>query len=381
MMPKPPTGNALGSYPHLFAPGRLGNLELNNRTIVSPMTRASATADGCATRQMADYYAEFARGGWGLVIVEATYVDKVYSQGYLHQPGIADSEQQEAWRPVVEAVHAEGVPIWMQVFHAGAINQGNHWVKGSIAASPVQPKGQQIDRYRGVGPFQTPREITRDEMQQIALAYGEAARRAIEVGFDGVEIHGANGYLLDQFLTTYTNQRADEYGGEIANRIRYHCEVMRAVRTAVPAQAPVGIRISQTKVNDLTYAWPGGVTDAEVIFPALARAGADFIDISAHLGCDPVFDSGLSLAGLAKKFSGLPVIGNGKLQDPAQAEAIIARGEADFAAVAKGALADPAWPHKVAAGDSPLPFDPEMISPLATLDNVADWRRRKGGAA
>lgn len=371
----------MASYQHLFAPGKLGPLALKNRLIVSPMTRTSATPDGRATAQMAQYYADYAHGGFGLVVAEATYIDKAYSQGYLNQPGIADAAQQEAWRPVVDAVHAAGAPILMQLIHAGAINQGNHWIKGSVAPSPVQPLGEQIARYRGVGPFQVPREISHDEMAEVALSFAAAARRSIEVGFDGVEIHGANGYLLDQFLTTYTNKRKDDYGGAIANRVRYHCDVMRAVRNAVGARHPVGMRISQTKVNDLTYVWPGGVADAEAVFPALARAGATFIDISAHLGCDPVFGSGLSLAGLARKFSGITVIANGKLHEAAKAEQILAAREADFVAIAKGALADPAWPRKIAAGAEPIPFDPDMITPYATLDNIADWRRAKGLAA
>ncbi|HEX2215760.1 MAG TPA: tRNA-dihydrouridine synthase, partial [Xanthobacteraceae bacterium] len=159
------------------------------------------------------------------------------------------------------------------------------------------------------------------------------------------------------------------------------CEVMRAVRAAVPERIPTGMRISQTKVNDLTYSWPGGVTDAEAVFPAIAQAGASYLVVSAHLGCDPVFGSGLCLAGLAKKFSGITVMANGKLHQAAKAEQVLANGEADFVAVAKGALADPAWPRKIAAGEPPIPFDPEMIAPLATIDNVANWRRQRELAA
>jgi 2,4-dienoyl-CoA reductase-like NADH-dependent reductase (Old Yellow Enzyme family) len=369
------------SYPKLFSAGRLASLALSNRLVVSPMTRTSATADGLATGDMAEYYAEYARGGWGLVIAEATYVDKKYSQGYLFQPGIANEQQQEAWRPVVEAVHAEGKPFLLQIIHGGAVNQGNNWIEGSIAPSVVRPLGEQIPRYRGVGPFQVPREITRDEMAEITASFAHAARLAIEVGFDGIEIHGANGYLLDQFLTTYTNRRTDEYGGPIQNRVRYHCEVLRAVRDAVPLDCPVGMRVSQTKVNDLTYSWPGGVADAEVIFPAVAEAGASYIVISAHLGCDPVFGTDLSLAGLAKKFSGATIMANGKLHNPAKSEQLLTSGEADFVAIAKGALADPAWPRKIAKGETPVPFDPEMLAPYATLDNVTSWRQRRARTA
>ena len=356
-------------------------MALANRAIVSPMTRTSATEDGRATDVMAAYYAEYARGGWGLVMTEATYIDQMHSQGYGHQPGIANDAQQESWRAVVEAVHREGAPIFMQIFHAGALSQGNHWIDGSIAPSPVTPKGAQAERYNGSGPYRTPRAITRDEMNEVVVAYAAAARRAIEVGFDGVEVHGANGYLLDQFLTTYTNQRADDYGGAIENRVRFHIDVMTAVRAAVDPAVPVGVRISQTKVNDMTYTWPGGDSDARFAFAALGAIGNIFIDVSAHLGCGPVFGTDTSLAGLSKRYSGLTQIANGMLHDPAEAERVLAEGEGDCVAIAKGALADPAWPRKIAEGREPVPFDPGMVTPLATLENTAGWRRRHATAS
>jgi 2,4-dienoyl-CoA reductase-like NADH-dependent reductase (Old Yellow Enzyme family) len=364
-------------YPKLFSAGRLGNVTLKNRAIVAPMTRTSATPDGRATSIMADYYAEFARGGWGLVIAEATYIDKQYSQGYNNQPGIADDAQRDAWKPIVEACHRAGTPVFLQLIHAGAVNQGNRWVQGSIAPSPIQPKGEQIDRYGGKGPFQMPRMTTHDEIKQVAGGFAAAARRAAEIGFDGIEVHGANGYLLDQFLTTYTNHRTDQYGGAIENRVRCHLEVMQAVRDAVPARVPVGVRISQTKVNDLTYVWPGGVRDANVVFPALQKTGIDFIHVSAHLGCVPVFESGMSLAALAKRATGMTIIANGKLNDPVLAEQALTSGDGDFCAVGKGALADPAWPQKIQQGIAPIPFDPAMTSPLATVANTAAWRAKQ----
>ncbi|MBM3558575.1 MAG: NADH:flavin oxidoreductase [Alphaproteobacteria bacterium] len=367
--------DAYGRFPVLFSPGRIGGLATRNRTVVAPMTRTSATLDGCATAQMVDYYRAYAEGGWGLVITEGTYIDRRWSQGYHNQPGIAVEAQQESWRPVVAAVHAAGAPIVMQLFHAGAVNQGNFWTQGSIAPSAVRPRGEQAARYGGSGPFQTPREITRRDMAEVVEAFAEAARRAVNAGFDGVEVHGANGYLLDQFLTTYTNLRDDEYGGRIENRVRFHLEVMRAVRAAVPGKV-VGVRISQSKTNDLDYAWPGGADDARVIFGTLAATGIDYIHVSAHLGVAPVFGGNRSLAGLAKEHGGVAVVANGKLQDAAFAEQALASGEGDFAAIAKGALADQAWPAKVAHGAAPQPFDPAMVTPLATLDNYAAWRSR-----
>ncbi len=378
MVEQTATGQQPGhkAFPRVFSPGKIGSLTLKNRAMVAPLTRTSATVEGRVTQEMIDYYAEFARGGWGLVIAEASYIDLAYSQGYNNQPGMAYGLQQESWKPLVEAVHKAGMPIFLQIYHGGAVNQGNHWKVGSISPSPIQPLGGQIDRYGGSGPFQKPREITREEMKEVVASFAAAAKRAVDIGFDGVEVHGANGYLPDQFLTVYTNQRSDEYGGPLHNRIRFHVEIMQAVRDAVQGK-PVGVRISQTKVNDLTYAWPGGVKDAEVIFPALAKTGIDFIHVSAHLGAVPVFNQQLSLAGLAKKLTGLAIIGNGKLHEPKLADDLIAKGEADFFSVGKGALADPAWAYKIAAGQTPIPFDPGMTSPLATVANTTAWRRRQ----
>ena len=374
------TGPGVEIYPHIFAQGELRSVKMANRCIVSPMTRTSATEDGLATEQMAEYYARFARGGWGMVITEAAYIDLKYSQGYTFQPGIATNEQAESWRKVIDAVHAEGAPIFMQIFHGGAINQGNNWVEGSISASAVTPRGEQIPRYRGAGTgFQTPREITRDEMAQVVEDFGHAARRAVEIGFDGVEVHGANGYLLDQFLTVHTNLREDEYGGPIEKRVKFHCDVMQSVRDAAP-NVPVGVRISQTKVNDLTYVWPDGDDDAKVVFPAIAATGIDFFDCSAHLGLDHVFGTDRSLSGLARRHTGLPVFANGKLHDPELADRAIAEEEGDFVAIAKGALADPEWPQKIAAGLEPVPFNPAMVMPFATLDcNEAFWKENPSG--
>ena len=362
------SGPGVDKFPALFSGGKIRDVELSNRGVVSPLTRTSATEDGIVTDQMAEYYASYARGGWGLVMTEGVYIDLKYSQGYSYQPGIATDEQRDSWRKVVDAVHAEGVPIFMQIFHCGAMNQGNRWVEGSIAPSVVTPKGKQIPRYRGsCEVFQTPREITRQEMFEVVESYAAAARRAIEIGFDGVEVHGANGYLPDEFLTAYTNQRTDKYGGPIENRIRYHCEIMQAVREAAPDN-PVGVRISQTKVNDFEYAWPGGDNDAKVVFSSLAKTGIDFIDCSSHLGLAPVFGTENSLSGLARKYSGLPVMANGKLDQPEDAETALSQGEGDFVSIGKSALADYNWLRKIVADEPRVPFNPGMTMPYATLD-------------
>ncbi|WP_035782226.1 oxidoreductase, partial [Arthrobacter sp. H14] len=201
------------NFDSLWSSLQIGSTELNNRVALAPMTRVSATEDGHATDKMASYYEAYARGGFGLLITEGIYPDTAYSQGYLFQPGIATKEQAQSWSNVVDAVHSAGARIFAQLMHAGAQAQGNRFVESSIGPSAVSPKGEQLAFYRGEGPFPVPSEITTEQMAEVREGFVVAALHAKQAGFDGVEIHGANGYLLDQFLTDYFNKRTDEYGG------------------------------------------------------------------------------------------------------------------------------------------------------------------------
>jgi 2,4-dienoyl-CoA reductase-like NADH-dependent reductase (Old Yellow Enzyme family) len=363
-------------YPTVFSPARLNRTHLQNRTVVAPLTRTSATASGEATLQMADYYRGYADNGWGLIIAESTYVDQLSSQSYLNQPGIANASQMAAWERVTQGVHEAGGKIVLQLSHAGALSQGNAWGHGTLAPTALQPGGEMAPRYQGKGPFPLPREITVAEINGVIAAFGAAAARAMQAGFDGVEVHGANGYLADQFLTASTNQRSDSYGGRLQNRLRFHLEVLAAVRAAVPFDKIMGVRMSQSKVNDFTATWPGGVDDAAAVFSALRGIQGIYVHVSSHTGCAPVFGTDQSLAGLARKYSGHQVIANGKLDDPAQAEKLLSSGQAEFISIGKGALADPAWPRKILAGEEPVGFSPDIFTPRATLDNAAAWRAK-----
>lgn len=356
----------------LFTPFALGGVRLSNRTALAPMTRVSATEDGLVTDRNARYYAGFARGGFALVITEGICPDTEYSQGYLHQPGLATQAQGEAWRPVVEAVHAEGGAIFAQLMHAGAQAQGNRFRQGTVGPSAVAPRGEQLSIYRGSGPYPTPRALDARELADIRRGFADAARRAAAAGFDGVEVHGANGYLLDQFLTDYLNRREDEYGGSVENRVRLAAEVVDEVLQAVGSEIAVGIRISQSKVSDFHHRWAGGAEEAEIIFTTLARTGVHFLHTTEYRALDPAFSTGTeTLAELAKKFSGLPVIANGHLEDPEDARAVLESGAADVVALGKGALAQRDWPHRVRAGlEIATEPRPDTLAPLA---DIKDW--------
>lgn len=357
----------------LFSKTSLGPVQLRNRFAVAPMTRTSATDTGLATPQMQQYYSRFAAGLFGLVITEGTYIDLAHSQGYSNQPGIATREHAHAWSEVVQRVHAGGARIFLQLMHAGALSQYNPYRQESVAPSAVQPLGKQLEIYGGVGPYRIPRELREAEIEEIIAAFAAAAQRAQVAGFDGVEVHGANGYLIDQFLTTYTNRRADAYGTAVSGRIRLAAEIVGAVRRAVGSSIAVGIRLSQSKVNDYAYQWRGGEADAAIIFAEVAGAGADFIHVTARQAWQPACAGCLPVAALAHRYSRLPVIANGALHEPGRAEEAIASHSA-VVSLGRAALANPDLPARLAHGRAPEEFDASMLQPLANLANESRWR-------
>lgn len=230
------------NVPALF---NVGNLKLKNRFALAPMTRVSATEQGCATQAMARYYERFAKGGFGLIITEGSYTDRSFSQGYPFQPGLIDDEQALAWRATTDAVHRHGGAVIAQIMHAGALSQANRFVNKAAGPSAIRPKGEQMAFYYGEGRYRVPRAMSDKDIAEAIDGFARATRRAVgAAGFDGVEIHGANGYLLDQFLTDYTNQRTDQWGGNVYQRLRLTLDVIAEVKKAA-GQAPVGVRVSQ----------------------------------------------------------------------------------------------------------------------------------------
>jgi 2,4-dienoyl-CoA reductase-like NADH-dependent reductase (Old Yellow Enzyme family) len=360
-----------------LTPHQIGALDLKNRLIVAPMSRVSAAPDGTPTEQMAQYYRDFARGGFGLVITEGTYTDTAHSQGYLNQPGLAAASHVDGWRRVTDAVHAEGVPIVAQLMHAGALSQGNSFGNGTIAPSAITPRGEKLEEYGGSGGWPTPREMRQGDIDSVVEGSIDAAVRAQAAGFDGVEIHAANGYLLDQFLTVYTNARNDDFGGSVANRIRLTARIVAGIRHRMGSQYLLGVRLSQTKVNDFTYRWPDGAADAQVIFDALAEAGADYLHIASE-GRDFIetarFPDGRTITAVAREVSRLPVIANGGMHDLRQAADVLNERHADLVSIGRGALANPDLPARLVASAELNPFDHAMLSPMATLANARAWR-------
>ena len=360
--------------PHLFEPMQLKQLSLRNRAVLAPMTRVSAEPEGCANELMRDYYQSFARGGFAMLISEGIYTDTAYSQGYFNQPGLACEKHRDSWRPLVEAVHEAGAAFIAQLMHGGAQTQGNIHHARHVAPSAVQPKGSQLSFYGGEGPYATPAQMSEEEIQEAIAGFAQAARHAREAGFDGVELHAANGYLLHQFISAEFNRRDDRWGGDYRARLSMPLAVIAAVRAEVGADFVVGMRLSQGMVSDSRLKWEGGSAEAGVRFATLAAAGLDYLHVTEYDVAAPAFDSGPSLAAIAKASVAIPVIGNGGIASGEQAQGLLDRREMDLLAIGKAALANNDWPLRVQQGAELSEFDRGMFEPMATITNELAWR-------
>ncbi|GGE86917.1 2,4-dienoyl-CoA reductase [Chishuiella changwenlii] len=358
----------------LFHEFKIGNLNVKNRFALAPMTRISATEDGIPTEKMKNYYTSFAKGGFGLIITKGNYIDTKYSQTYRLQPGIALDTHIDGWKNIVDDVKANGAKIIMQIQHSGGLSQGNYYLNETIAPSSVQPKGQQLDFYFGNGNYAIPKSASKNDINEIIHSFVKAAKNAEIAGFDGVEIHGANGYLLDQFLTPYSNTRNDEYGGNIENRLRIYVDIIKEIKKNVSHDFVVGIRLSQGKVNDYFHKWKNE-EEAEFIFKTVEKSGVDYVHLTEFDATAPAFDTNkyktleiLSLAQIARKTLQIPILLNGKIDSENSAKSIISEGVADLVTIGKSALANHDFPLKIKEGRPLKEFDAEKtLRPTAEL--------------
>ena len=238
------------SLPHLLSSCDLGGLTLKNRVVMAPLTRGRAGKENIANELMAEYYAQ--RASAGLLITEGTFISKE-AIGWNQAPGIWSDEQGEAWKGVVDTVHGHGTPIFLQLWHTGRASHSD-FLDGNLPVAPsaVRHEGDKIATPSGEEKeHETPRALDEGEIPRVVGDYLEAAKKAKAAGFDGVEIHSANGYLLDQFLQSKTNQRTDDYGGSVENRFRLLREVVEACQEVFPANR-IGVRISPNgSFNDM----------------------------------------------------------------------------------------------------------------------------------
>ncbi len=327
----------------LFSPLTIRGIVLKNRIVMPPMGTRYSTYHGAVTPRLIDYYVERARGGVGLIVVQFAAVSPEGCSS-CYPLAIWDDAFVPGLRRLARAVQDAGAPVAIQLAHAGGNTE--------IAYAGTQPVGPSAVPATG---RPVPRELTLAEIRALVEAFGQAARRAIDAGFDMVQLHMAHGYLINQFLSARFNRRTDRYGGDLESRSRFALEALDRVREVVGGNTAVSCRLN---ADDGV---PGGLSPAEALVVArlLEEHGADVIDVSAGIG-DTFYMSSPPMAlppgylvPLAARIKGavnVPVVAAGKIHDPSLAEAILVTGQADLIAVGRGLIADPEWPRKAAEG-------------------------------
>lgn len=327
----------------LLIPLKVGKVTLKNRFVVAPMVTVFCDQDGMATDRFIAYHEAKARGGWGLIIVEDYAVDPI-GRGFW-TPGLWKDEQIPSHARLVDAVHKEGAKVIAQIYHAGRQTSSALVGAQPVSASPVPcPVMGEV-----------PRELTKEDIRTIVRQFGETALRAKKAGFDGVEVHGAHGYLIAQFMSKYANKRIDEYGGPLKNRLRFPLEIIAEIRHRCGEDFVIDFRISGDEHV------PGGrsIEETKAIAAALEEAGLDMIHISVgtyESVASIIPPMGTPLAWITdyaaeiKKVVKIPVVTVGRINDPLVAEEILLSGKADLIAMGRASLADPDLPRKYAEG-------------------------------
>ena len=320
----------------LFDPIRIGVLELSNRIVMAPLTRNRAAPGQVASDLAVEYYRQ--RASAGLIITEGSPISPE-GQGYIDTPGIYNAEQVSGWRRVTDAVHAEGGRIVVQLWHVGRISHVSLQPNG---AAPVSPTARRADTktFTGQGfvPVSKPRVLSSSEIPAVVASFRDAARRAMDAGFDGVEVHGANGYLIDQFLRDSINDRTDEYGGPIGKRVRLLVEVMRIIVDAIGGER-TGLRLSPvTPSNDA-----GLDSNPQALFEhavaQLSPLRLAFVEVVEGQTAGARDFAPFDYAALRRRFSGAWMVNNG--YDRQMAIDAVASGAADLVSFGRPFISNP----------------------------------------
>jgi len=362
----------------LFTPFKLGALELPTRVVMAPMTRTFCPG-GVPHAQVVEYYRRRAAADVGLIITEGTTVDHPAANGYPNVPRFHGEDALAGWKKVVDAVHAEGGRIVPQLWHVGSVRRLGTEPDASVP---------------GYGPSEKLKDgqvvvhgMSHADIRDVIEAFAQAARDAKAIGMDGVEIHGAHGYLIDQFFWAASNQRSDEYGGDLAGRSRFAIELVQAVRAAVGPDFPIILRFSQWKQQDYSARLVDNAEALGEFLRPLVDAGVDIFHCSTRRFWEPEFEgSDLNLAGWTRLLTGKPTITVGsvgldgeflqfmvdtdKVAQPASLEKLLQRlgdQEFDLVAVGRALLVDAQWAAKVREGreEDILPFSREALTSLA----------------
>jgi N-ethylmaleimide reductase len=325
------------------------SLQLKNHIVMAPMTRSRAIGN-LPNALMAQYYGQ--RAGAGLIITEGT-APAPEALGYPRMPGIFSNEQIEGWKPVTAAVHKNGAKIFLQLMHTGRIGHVANLAEEArlVGASAIPAVGQIHTDAMGNQDYSMPDTLTIEGVQQVIKSYVVAAKNAITAGFDGVELHGANGYLIEQFLNPNVNDRADQYGGSIENRVRFGVEVAQKVSDAI-GRDKVGIRLSPNSTLGDLQPYDSDTTRETYIHLTrhLNRIGLAYV----HIGLNPEVPAA-TLSGIRKEFGSTLIHSNNFT--PETAEAGLQKGDADLVAFGRSFLANPDFVERIIAGAPLNPVD------------------------
>ncbi|WP_019530986.1 NADH:flavin oxidoreductase [Dasania marina] len=348
----------------LFSPVSFGTGELPNRIVMSPMSREHCEG-GVPGPQVADYYRRRVEGGVGLIITEGTFIDHQGASAYPdNMPRFYGDDALAGWAEVLSAVHRAGGKIIPQLWHVGAVRR-----PGAAGPNPSAP-GYGPMELRGKDDQLKVKAMSQQDIDDVTSAYVKAALQAESMGFDGIEIHAAHGYLIDQFFWAEMNQRNDQYGGSLENRLRLGCDVVSAIRAVVSKDFPIVFRFSQWKQQDYKATIASNPDELSIIVNHLAKAGVDIFHVSTRRFWQPAFaDSPLTMAAWVKKLSGKPVIAVGsvgldtefgwelwsqpeerhlsKVSNVQQLGDGLHNQDFDFIAVGRALIADAEWANKV----------------------------------
>ena len=358
----------------LFKPLTIKNLSLSNRIAMAPMTR-SKSPGGIPGPEVAAYYRRRAEGGVGLIITEGTYVPHPGAGSYPDVPHFYGEESLAGWKRVVEEVHSAGSKIFPQLWHVGLVPApGGGFNAHAVGPSGIAKAGQQVTA-----------PMEQKDIESVIRAFGEAAASAERLGFDGLEIHGAHGYLVDQFFWDVTNRRTDNYGDDLVGRTRFAVEVIREIRSKVSRHFPVCLRFSQWKLQDYKARLAQTPAELERFLEPLTAAGVDLFHCSQRRFWEPEFEgSSLNLAGWTKKLTGKPTMTVGSVtldqeflksfgsSDTAAVTGIddllerMEREEFDLVAIGRSLIVNPAWAVMVQRGaiNDLLPFQRDALGQL-----------------
>jgi len=330
----------------LFTPFQLKRLTFKNRIGVAPMTRMSSPGESIPRQDVLDFLITRAKNGAAIVYTEAIITDYESAQGYPGQARMLTQRQIDAWQPVVKAIQNEGSAAILQMFHCGRmswpeINPANR----VIAPSPITPKQNNPLTQE---PYPVPDEMTEFDIKHVINGFVETAKGAVEAGFDGIEIHGAHGYLINNFLSSYSNQRTDSYGGSVENRFRFAHEVIQAVHKVVPEDRLLAFRISNWGVADMEVSLFESKAEYQAIIKMLSKEPIDVISVSTYGYKDKAFGTDQNMAEITREVTDLPLMICGQIYDRASAEDALK--SADIALSGKSILLNPNWVEDIRAG-------------------------------